>query len=530
MSAFSQMVDDFLAAYVGEFPLTATNLGIDGHDDRLADLSADGIARRETLLDDWRARFEAAMDLDEHERIDRDMICSSIAKTTLLMRWGQWRRNPASYIGQGLEGVFALFLHRLRPDAELARDAAARLRAVPGVLHEGKANIDPDIAAPVFIQRAIDSCKAAIGYCRSMVPAEVPGDKALAEAGEIAAAAYEDFAAFLSDLDPRGDYAIGAQMYSEMLRASELLPYGVEELRERGRAEYDTLAAEMTRRARDLEGTDDWVKALEKINASHPGDPEQMRATYAGWTERARAFLVEKGLATLPEGERCMVEPSPPFTRPVMAVASYQNAPAFKPSLTGHFFVPYPPDGEPDDRVAKRLEANSYAMIPTISVHEAYPGHHWHLTMMNTNARTARKVFGSSYFSEGWALYSEMMMLDEGFYDDPRHEFGVFSARIFRAARVVVDTSLHIGDMSVEEAVDFMMTKTGLPEPTARAEVGRYCTWPTQASSYLTGALEIERMRERWFAEGRGDLRAFHDRITSSGSLPLALAERAVFG
>jgi uncharacterized protein (DUF885 family) len=167
-------------------------------------------------------------------------------------------------------------------------------------------------------------------------------------------------------------------------------------------------------------------------------------------------------------------------------------------------------------------------------VHEAYPGHHWHLTVAQSNPRPVRKVLSTSYFTEGWALYTEMMMLQEGFYDDPRHELGVADARIFRAARIVVDTSLHIGDMNVEEAIDFMVSNAGLSEPTARAEVGRYCSWPTQASSYLTGALEIERMRADYLSQAssqrRRDLRSFHDRLASSGALPIGLAERSLNG
>jgi len=230
------------------------------------------------------------------------------------------------------------------------------------------------------------------------------------------------------------------------------------------------------------------------------------------------------------DGERCLVEPSPPFQRPMLAVASYSSPPAFKPSLTGHFFVPFPPEGTSDDDVQKRLQTNSYTIIPTIAVHEAYPGHHWHLITMQSNPRPVRKVLSTSYFTEGWGLYAELMMMQEGFYDDPKYELGVADARIFRAARIVVDTSLHIGDMTFDEAVNFMMESTGFSEPTARAEVGRYCSWPTQASSYLTGSLEIERMRDRYFAEERGDLRSFHDRLARSGALPIGLAERALMG
>jgi uncharacterized protein (DUF885 family) len=121
------------------------------------------------------------------------------------------------------------------------------------------------------------------------------------------------------------------------------------------------------------------------------------------------------------------------------------------------------------------------------------------------------------------------MMREQGFFADPAHELCHLDARIFRAARIVADTSLHCGDMTYDEAVAYMHAKTGLTEATARAEVTRYCAWPTQAASYLTGSLEIERMRDRWDADGRGSLRDFHDRVAGSGALPMALAERALF-
>jgi uncharacterized protein (DUF885 family) len=122
------------------------------------------------------------------------------------------------------------------------------------------------------------------------------------------------------------------------------------------------------------------------------------------------------------------------------------------------------------------------------------------------------------------------MMSDEGFFPDPVSRLGQVEARLFRAARMVVDTSLHLGEMTVEEAVTFMSTKASLSVPTARAEVARYCAWPTQAASYLTGSLEIQRIRDQWFADGRGTLREFRDAIAGSGRMPLDLAARAVLG
>src|SRR5919201_2068507 len=105
---------------------------------------------------------------------------------------------------------------------------------------------------------------------------------------------------------------------------------------------------------------------------------------------------------------------------------------------------------------------------------------------------------------------------------------GRYEAMLFLAARIVVDTSLHLGEMSVPEAVEFMMTRANMPEPTARAEVARYCAWPTQASAYLTGCLEILRMREAYLAQPGVTLRGFHDLLAGSGALPIALAEEAL--
>ena len=517
--------------------MSATALGIDGYDDQLGDFSAAGFARREARSDHWQGVLEGVPDdgLSMDQRIDRDLVLSSLRGGAVMRDWAAWRRDPAVYLGPCLSGVFTLFLHRLHPEPELARAAAARLRAVPEVLDTARTNLDADLANRLIVERGVGQCRAGIGYARSMVPTEVHepslrGD--LADAGEVAAAAFETFLPFLEELaaSAAGPYAIGEERYSGLLRHKELLGYGAPEMRERGRAAWTQLDAEMADLAEQVDGSRDWRAVMERVNADHPGTPEEMRAEYEDWTPRARQFLVDRELVTLPEGERCLVEPSPPFQRPVLAVASYNAPPAFKPSLVGHFFVPYPPEATSAEEVQQRLADNSTQGVPTTAVHEAYPGHHWHLTWMQQNPRTLRQAVRTPYFTEGWALYAERMMREQGFFTDPRQELCHLDARIFRAARIVVDTSLHMGDMTVDEAVTFMSTKATLTEPTARAEVGRYCAWPTQASSYLTGSLEIERIRKRWFAEDRGDLRAFHDAIAGSGGLPIALAERAVLG
>ena len=538
-SSFPALVKSYLDERFAEAPSWASSLGLTEYDERSEDLSAEGFRRREAQVLEWSRRFRTVPDeeLSAEERIDRDAILASLRGRELMQPRAEWRRQPNTYLNPSLQGVFVLFLHRLRPERELADAARVRLEAAEQHVAEGKRNLDFSLAPRVFVDRAIGQARAASRYARELVPAEVNAGatrESVAAAGARAASAFEDFALFLEQNKARacGDYAIGETLYTALLKEKELLTFDARALRERGREQYELLTNEANKIAKDVDGSGDWVAACAHLGRIHAPTPEAMRDEYAEWTERARAFLANTGLVTLPPGERCTVEPSPHFQRPIQAVASYQSPPAFSDSFHGHFFVPYPPDGTPAEEVQKRLEGNCSAGIPTTAVHEAYPGHHWHLVMAKSNPSHVRRVFGTSYFNEGWGLYAERVMREQGFFTDPKHLLYQYEATIFRAARVVVDTSLHMGEMRFDDAVQYMVERGNLTEPNARAEVGRYCSWPTQASSYLTGMLEIVDIRTRWLARrgasDRAALRAFHDAITSSGMLPTSLAERAI--
>ncbi len=541
MPEFSELARAFLEEEYAESPVGASHLGLTKYDDQLDDLSEAAHARRAAAVERWTQTFSAIDPgtLSFDDAIDRDLVLASLHRRGIFEEWEVWRRHPDTYLGPGLNGVFGLFLHGLRPETELAAAASTRLRGVPGNLEDGKRNLRPELVPAILLDRAVNQARAGARYARELLPAAVADADAradLAEAGAVAATAYEDFAAFLDEMRPKatGDWAFGEERYSAVLRDAELLDLDARSLRERGRQQLEELSGELRRCANALRGTDDWHVVLAELNKDRPATPEAMRVGYEDWTAKARAFLAEHGLVSFAPGESCSVEPSPPFQRPVIAVASYQNPPAFAPSMKGHFFVPFPPDDASPDDVAKRLEYNSYPGIPTTAVHEAYPGHHWHLSMAKLNPSHLRQSLGTSYFSEGWALYAERMMREQGFFTDPRAEMYQYEATIFRAARIVVDTSLHMGEMTWDEALKFMLANTSLTEATAKAEVTRYCSWPTQASSYLTGCLEIVRIRQR-FLDARnatindiGVLREFHDTLVSSGDLPIALAERAV--
>ena len=546
MTDFAALVDEFLGEEFAASPTFASALGLTEYDDKLDDLSTEAFEKRDADAERWLARFSAVPDaeLDQDEQIDRDLAVAVLRGRTILADWKAWRRDPLAYSLPSINGIFTLFLHRLRPEAELVAAAVARLDETPRAIEQGKANLDPALAHPLIVERAMASARGSARYARELLAADVEDAglrRQVEKSGATAADALEDFATFLEGLRERatGTWQLGEERYTRLLRERESLAMDARQLRDMGRAEYDRLDAEMQEVAQRAAGSSDWRTVLEEANENHPRTEEEMRSTYADWTERSRRFLAGTGLVTLPYGEQCVVEPSPVFQRPVLGVASYVSPPMFSDKLLGHFFVPYAPDGTPEDEIQKRLAGNSFGGIPTTAVHEAYPGHHWHLTMNRVHSRKLRKIYGTPYFSEGWALYAERVMRERGFFTEPIHELYHLEATIFRAARIIVDTSLHLGEMTFDEAVDFMMKNANLPHPVALAEVGRYCWWPTQASSYLTGCLEILRIRDAYFAARGVDgqrpadvdvavVRDFHDAITSSGRMPIGLAERAV--
>lgn len=537
MADADKLLDDWLDAELTHDPVTGSALGLEGYDDRIGDFSATSFEGRAAEDRQWAGRFDR-LDLDDlpfAQRVDVTVVLSRLAGRAVINDWQSWRRDPSVYLDPCLGGVFTLFLHRLRPEPELVAAAVARLGQVGAVLSSARANLDPDLAPRLLVERGLRAAGASVRYLRELLPAEVVDDRLrgdLAAAAAHAATAVEDFASVLEGLSARarGDWAIGDVHYSGLLKDRELLGYGASEMHARGLVAWNELNAQMGDLAAAIDpGATGWREVVTDLAKDHPATPEDMRAAYEEVCGDARQFLIDHDLVTIPDGERCDVVPSPLFQRPVLAVASYNAPPPFSPSTLGHFNVPFPPDGASAAEVDQRLADNSHHAIPTTSVHEAYPGHHWQLTWSNRCDRKIRKVIRTPYFVEGWALYAERMMHERGFFADPRAALGHLNARTFRAARIVVDTALHTGDMTIDQAVDHMVAKAALPLPVARAEVDRYCAWPTQAASYLTGSIEIERIRDRWMAEGKGSLKEFHDAIAASPGLPLALAELALF-
>jgi uncharacterized protein (DUF885 family) len=260
--AFQELVDEFLLEEFEASPILGSSLGLTEYDDRLDDLSAETFRRRDADATAWRERFEAVPngELDIETGIDRDLAIAILRGREILADWATWRRDPQAYTGPILQGVFGLFLHRLRPESELAAAAAARLAEAPRAIEQGMANLSAEHAHPLIVGRGAGAARAGARYLRELLPADVapgPDRDRLARAGAAAAEALDRWVVFLEDLAARstGTWRLGEERYSRLLREREALPYDARALREVGQREYDRIDAEMRDIARGIDGT-----------------------------------------------------------------------------------------------------------------------------------------------------------------------------------------------------------------------------------------------------------------------------------
>ncbi|NDC79285.1 MAG: DUF885 domain-containing protein, partial [Chitinophagia bacterium] len=205
-----------------------------------------------------------------------------------------------------------------------------------------------------------------------------------------------------------------------------------------------------------------------------------------------------------------------------------------EPGGAQHYFAGSPDGSRPGVFYAHLSDMNAMSIyqLESIAYHEGNPGHHMQISIAQEREGLPnfRRHYGYTAFSEGWGLYAEALSKEMGFYSDPYSDFGRLGGEIWRACRLVLDTGIHSKGWTEEQAVDYFLKNSPVPEGAVRSEVRRYISTPGQATAYKIGMIRIQELRDKARAElGEAfDYRAFHDVVLGGGSLPLPVLSARV--
>ncbi|WP_256839132.1 DUF885 domain-containing protein [Ornithinimicrobium faecis] len=544
------LADEALAQALRLNPIDATLLGLPGYDTDLPDHTAAAAQERQGAMRDLLERTDRAMEqvTDRQERITLEVLRTAIegAQDLSAARAVEFTITDSFFAPASM----LFFSLRMVPigSPEQAQAYLTRLAGVPQVLDDIAERHREGIGAGRTPVRSL--VEAAIGHwdrlltagdghpLRTPTPAEGTGVDATALAAEVdrliseivdpAVRDYRDVLTAEVLPHARGDdrpglcwLPDGAEHYAGLIRLHTTTARTAEELHHTGLA----LLEGLRERFADIGGRLFGVTDPQEIFARLREDPllrwrdGQEQLDHVRATIQRAEEVAPQWFGRLP-GQQCTVRPVPESEAPG-APAAYYTPPAVDGSRPGIYWSN-----------THQAEQNGRYACEAVTFHEAVPGHHFQNVIAQelTCVPLLRRLNLFTAYTEGWGLYAEQLAAEMGLYSADVDVLGQLSEDSIRAARLVVDTGLHALGWSRQQVVDFLRAHTAMPEQEVQSETDRYIAQPGQALAYMTGRLEIERIRAAAQEQlgDRFDIRAFHDVVLGSGTLPLDVLDRLV--
>jgi uncharacterized protein (DUF885 family) len=509
-------------------PVGATQAGVKTYDSHYGRFSPAALAPHLAALKALAAALEETAVAGLEEEVDRTALLNEIRVT--LRRFERERpqaTNPGFWLAHVLNGLHFLLVRRDRTPAEKAVALTGRLEDVPALLDDARATLLAPVR--VFVDTALRVHTGGLALVREIGAALAdlapPAAARLAAAADGAAAALEAFARDLERWRETASehFALGDDDFNFHLHYEHALRDTAPELWRYGLHLKEELEADLGRRAARLDHAKRWPDVADRLRADHP-PATGLVAAYATEMARARDFVAARGLAPIPDAPLDVV-PTPAFMRPIIPFAAYDSPGPYSGDRTGWFYVTLPDPQLPAGAQERMLRDHCRHELAITALHEGYPGHHLQLVHAQTQPSETRKNVWTPLTVEGWALYCEDMMGEEGFYRSEEEQFFQRVHLLWRAVRVLLDVGLHTRGMTFEQAVDYLVAELHVDRANAEGEVRRYCAEPAQPLCYAVGRRELLRLRAEFrAARGAGSsLREFHDALLAYGSLPVAL-------
>jgi uncharacterized protein (DUF885 family) len=550
---FNRVSDEYFdQVYFRYAPTNGTLAGYHQYDGELENYSRKNIDAEIVALKDFEKRMEAIHSgpaaLDFVSRSDREMVLANIRSQLLTLEVIRpWEKNADNYSSACGNGAFTLMERKFASPDERLRSLIAREKQMPALLDAARVNLKNP--PHIYTEIAIEQLPDIVTFFEDDVPLAFADahDAALkAEFARSNAAVVTALNSYLNwlktDLLPRsnGDFRIGADAFQKKLAYDEMVDTPLDKLLEIGWADLRKNQAHFNAVAKELEPDKEARAVLEELGENHPAPDhllDAFRATFDGLVSFIRAHHI----VTIPSDVRPIVEETPPFMRATTFASMDTPGPFEQHATEAYFNVTLPDPKMKPEEVEGFMHSFNVGTVISTAVHEAYPGHYIQFLWLPQAPSRVRKLLGANTDIEGWAHYTEQMMLDEGYGQpgagakDVRESkflrLGQLQDALLRNARFLVGIEMHTGKMSFDEAVAFFQKEGYQSKETAMVETKRGTSDPTYLY-YTLGKLEIMKLREDVKKRDGAafSLEKFHNDFLREGSPPVKIVREAMLG
>ena len=565
--SFSELKDEFIYTSLSFSPVAATSsAGYHRHqgvnlDQQLDDFSDAAIERQKKFYDGIRYRFRDAMQdekLSAEDSADYEIIRHQIDLALLEFNEIQnYRHNPTVYVELIGNALFNPLVLEYAPKPDRMRDIIARIEKIPAFFDQAKKNLaeSPDIWTKV----AGEENQGNINLLERTLPAAMPPElrSDFDRVAQPALAAVRGFGAYLkNDLAKRNraSWRLGEENYRRKFGPALAVDSGPSDVLEAAESQLKQIRGQMLElalplHAKMLPGHTNHTdlsehdrqnriisEVLERIAQRH-ATPEAYFAEARRDLEEAREFVRSKNLLTLSPRANLQVIPTPEFMRGIYSVGGFNAAPALEPQLGAFYWVTPIPKDWPPERIESKLREYNVYHLKLLTIHEAMPGHYVQFEFANDveprNRRLLRALWGPATYVEGWAVYAEQMMLDEGYLNNAPELRLTFQKEMLRvAANAILDVRLQMEDMTDQQALDLMQKETFQETEEATAKLQRAKLSSCQLPTYFAGWRNWLRIRDA-YQKARGSeyrLTEFHNAALKEGAVPLPALARLLTG
>jgi uncharacterized protein (DUF885 family) len=534
---FQALVEQILEYRWKENPVEATYSGVHKYDGQFENFSPASRKNYHQKLTQYAKRlkrfYSKKEKLSGDELLDLKVLHSSLETEVKYEKEYQRHSRDASFFpGFVLSGCNVLIFRDFASPDQRGKSLLQRLKLIPAFLKQGEKNLKktrkiPRLWTEIGMETALKGklfFKSTLLEFAEKVP---PLRNSILKATQEAEKSFDSYYDFLKEkILPvsKGDFAAGKKLFDYLLANHHQLPYDSEDLVKIGERVIRETQAELEKISRRIDPGKNWTEIVSEIKKSHPAR-ENLLSFYQEQMQKSRSYLKDKELVTLPEDEKLEVVETPVFLRHLMPYAAYMSPAPLEKNQKGFYWVTPVDPSLPAEKQEEQLQGHNIYKSVVTTLHEGYPGHHMQLVLANRVDSRVRRLFGTNVFVEGWALYCEEMMYEQGYYTDIRTRLFQLKDQLWRGCRVVIDVKLHTKKMTFDQAVDMLVNVAKLERVNAIAEVKRYSQDPTQPMSYAIGKLEILKLRDEYkkLKGEKFDQKEFHDKLLSYGSIPVKL-------